>query len=44
MSSKNPLVHTAEKMVKEGINNRETKCNVVEKVITCHKGKNKIEK
>ena len=28
-------------MVKEGINDIEIKCNVVEKAITNHKGKNK---
>ena len=43
MSSKNPLFPITEKMVKEGINDIETKRNVVEKAITHHKGKNKID-
>ena len=43
MSSKKPLVHTIEKMVKERINDMETKCNVVEKAITHHNGGNKID-
>ena len=32
-----------EKMVKEGINDIEIKCHVVEKSITHHKGKNTID-
>ena len=40
MSSKNPLVPTTENMVKEGINEKR---NVVEKSITNHKEKNKID-
>ena len=43
MSSKNPLVHTKLKMIKEGINDMETKYNVVKKSITRHKGKIKID-
>ena len=39
MSYKNPLFPTTENMVKEGINNMETKLNVVEKAITHHKEK-----
>ena len=43
MSSKNPLVPTTENMVKEGINDMKKKCNVVDKAITHHKKKNKID-
>ena len=43
MSSNKPLVHTTKKMVKEGINNMETKRNVVKTAITHHKGGNKID-
>ena len=43
MSSNNPLAPTTEKMVKEGINNMETKRNVVKTFITHHKGGNKTE-
>ena len=43
MSSKNPLVPTTDKMVKGGINYTKTKHNVVEKDITHHKVKNKID-
>ena len=42
MFSKNPLVHTTEKMAKEGIIDMETKCYVVEKSITHHKEKLKL--
>ena len=34
MSSKNPLVPTTDKMVKEGTNDLETKPNVVKEAIT----------
>ena len=37
------MVPTIENMVKEGINDMWTKCNAVEKAITHHKGKNKID-
>ena len=43
MSYNKPLVPTIDKMVKEGINDIETKRNVVEKAITHHKEKNKID-
>ena len=43
MSSKKPLVPTIDKMVKEWINDMETKPNVVEKAITHRMGKNKID-
>ena len=43
MSSKNPLVTTTEKMVKEGINDTETKPNVVKEAITHPIAKNKID-
>ena len=43
MSSKNPLVPTTENMFNEGINYMEKKLNVVEKYITNHKGKNRID-
>ena len=42
MSSKNPLVATIDKMVKEGINYMETEPNVVEKAITHHTKKIKL--
>ena len=43
MSSKNPLVSTTEKIVKEGINYMETKPNVVDEAITHPTGKNKLD-
>ena len=43
MSFNNPLVPNTENMVKEGINNTETKRNVVKTAITAHKEKNKTE-
>ena len=43
MSSKNPLVVTTEKIAKEGINDMETKPNVVNKAITHPIAKNKID-
>ena len=43
MSSKKPLVHTTEEMVKEGIDDMETQFYVVEKSINHHKEKNKID-
>ena len=43
MSSKNTLVATTDKLVKEGINDMETKPNMVEKAITHHMGENKID-
>ena len=43
MSSKNPLVPTTENIVKEGINDMKKKRNVVEKAITRHKEKSKID-
>ena len=42
MSSKNQLVTTTEKMVKEGINDMETKPNVVKEAITPPIEKNKL--
>ena len=39
MSSNKPLVTNTQKIVKEGINDTETKRNVVRKAITHHKGK-----
>ena len=42
MSSNKPLVHTTEKMAKEGINDMETKRNVVKTAITYTKGKIKL--
>ena len=42
MSSKNPLVTTTEKMVKEWINNKK-KSNVVKEAITHPIAKNKID-
>ena len=42
MSSKNPLVANTDKIVKEGMNNMETKPNVVGKTITHCMGENKI--
>ena len=43
MPSKNPVVATTDKMVKEGINYMETKPNLVEKYITHRMGGNKID-
>ena len=43
MSSKNPLVTTTEKIVKEGINDMETEPNVVDETITHPIAKNKID-
>ena len=43
MSSKNPLVATTEKIVKEGINDTETKPNVVDEAINHPIAKNKID-
>ena len=43
MNSKNPLVTATDKMVKEGINDTETKPNVVKKAITPPIAKNKID-
>ena len=43
MSSKNPLVATTEKIVKKGINDTETKPNVVDEAITHPIAKNKID-
>ena len=43
MSSKNPLVTTTEKMVKEGINEMETKTNVVREAITTPIATDKID-
>ena len=43
MSFKNPLFPTIDKIVKEGINDMEKKPNVVEKAITHHMEKNKID-
>ena len=43
MSSKNPLVHTTEKMVKEGINDMETKPNLEYESITHTIAKNKFD-
>ena len=43
MSSKDPLVPTTENMAKEGIGDMETKLNMMEKAITHHKEKNKID-
>ena len=43
MSSTKPLVSTTDKMFKEGVNNMETKRNVVKIAITHHKGKDNIE-
>ena len=42
MSSKNPLIATTKKIVKEGVNDMETKPNVVEESITRHMGNFKI--
>ena len=43
MYSKNPLVTATDKMIKEGINDTETKPNVVKKAITPPIAKNKID-
>ena len=43
MSSKKPFVATTDKMVKEGINDMDTKHNVVEKNITHLIENNKID-
>ena len=43
MSSKNPLVTTIDKMVKEGVNYMETKPNVEKEAITCPIAKNIID-
>ena len=43
MSSNNTLVPTTEKMVKEGINNMETKPNLVKIDIIHHKEKIKLK-
>ena len=43
MSPNNPLMHTIEKMFKEGINNMKTKHYVVKTAINHHKEGNKIE-
>ena len=43
MSYNKPLVPTKAIMVKEGINNMETKLNVVKTAITHHKRGNKID-
>ena len=42
MSSNNQLVPTTENMVKEGINDMETKLNVLETTITRHRGEIKL--
>ena len=43
MSSNKPLVPTTENMVKEGINDMETKSILLQKSITRHKEKNKVD-
>ena len=43
MSSKNPLVTATDKMVKEGINDMETKSNVAKEAITPPIATNKID-
>ena len=43
MSSKKPLVTTTDKMVKEGINDTETKPNVVKETINHTIATNKID-